>query len=134
MKTTMILLLLVSVIVSSSASAQTLRRAIVPSAKRDPTFVTLAEIEKLPASRRIHIVDVRETPEYQQEKVKSTRRVIHHPLTDLVKKGGYRNLLKSIPKNETIVFICANGDRAKLARDHAAKLGYDAKFASLYKF
>ena len=107
--------------------------AVIP-AVRDPFYLSMKEVEALPKSPTVHVIDVREVAEHEALRVKSKHGVWFYPLTELQKKKGYAELIKEIPKTELIVFVCANGARAKLARDYMATLGYQAKFASLYKF
>ncbi|MEK7357470.1 MAG: rhodanese-like domain-containing protein [Bdellovibrionota bacterium] len=128
-------------LISISAAAKSKKRPIsrepglrVITPVRDPFFVTLAEAESLSAKTKVHVIDVREEREFNELKVNSKLKVLFVPLSELSRGDGYKELLKSIPKGDLIVFICANGARAKLARDYVVAKGYDARFASLYKF
>lgn len=103
---------------------------------KDPFQVTLVEISKLPP-KNIRVVDVRESEEFNAAAIKAGKHKVEtKPLSSLRKDPKkFEKFLSSVDKRkEEIIFVCANGARAKIARDHAARLGYRAKFASIVDY
>lgn len=107
-----------------------------PEDLKDPFLITLEQISKS-SMRNLKIVDVRELDESSVSPVKvGTHKVETKPLSVLQKDNKqFEKLLSTVDKRKgEIIFVCANGARAKIARDYAARLGYKAKFASLVDY
>lgn len=97
-----------------AAAAFAIFRQLQPAAASVPDTVTVAEAAQL-LEDGAYFVDVRTPEEYEQVRI---------PDVPLVPIDELPGRLNEIPKNRTVVFVCAAGGRSARARDIARQAGY----------
>lgn len=85
----------------------------------NPNFSQIEDVtpqEVLEASKQLKLIDVREVSEYSGE-------LGHAPGSELVVLSTLPEKIKSLPKDQTIVFICRSGGRSSQAAVFAKSEG-----------
>lgn len=70
------------------------------------------------AERAVHVIDVRQPAEWRSGHIRGSRNL---PLGDL------RRRLHDLPKDKTIVAVCASGHRSGVAARTLARAGYEVE-------
>ncbi len=86
----------------------------------NPNFPNVTDVEPLEVlenALQLKLIDVRETDEYVGE-------LGHAQGAELIILGTIPQKVESLPKNETIVFICRSGGRSAQAAAFAISKGY----------